>query len=48
MKNQFLNLNVVMCSAVIIDDRSPPLYYLPSGPLNPSEERVFVFCYKKL
>jgi len=28
--------------------RSPPLYYLPSGPLNPSEERVFVFCYEKL
>ena len=32
----------------LIYARSPPLYYLPSGPLNPSEERVFVFCYQKL
>ena len=32
---------------ILVIDRSPPLYYLPSL-MVPSQERVFVFCYKKL
>jgi len=29
-------------------NKSRPLYYLPSGPLDPSQERVFVFLYRKV